>query len=86
MSVRGFSLNQGLLQPPAPNSATWEYVIRVKEFNAAAPSTLETNINNWLATLPAAVVRPVILGIISLGLQGNQEQVLLTYGYFTQIV
>lgn len=86
MSVRGYSLNQGLLQPPVPNNASWTYTVRTKILNGTTDVALETAVNNWLATLDTVTVRPVILSVTNLGINAGKFYVIITYGFFTQIV
>jgi len=86
MGVKGYSPIMGLEEPPVPNQASWVYTVRTKTFSGTTDVALETAINNWLSTLDQVTERPAILSITDIGISAGKFNVLIAYGYFTQIV
>jgi hypothetical protein len=78
-----FALPVAWKPPGAPVGAQWEWVVRVKVFEANTQPLLETAINNWLTVLPVGFESP---GIMSVDYQsGAKERALITYGHFVQV-
>jgi hypothetical protein len=69
--------------PVTPSGVAYTFERRVKVFEAATPAALETAINAFLTTLPATVIKPMVVGYINLTGSAAGFRCLMDYGYFT---
>jgi len=55
----------------------------VKYFEGNSVATLETAINNFIATLASTQTYAAVLGVDYIGTSGTLSRVLVSYGFFT---